>query len=175
MNDSIYRSVEQQFAKEFARPTPKPQPECPYCGATEGLRVACDRWTIEAPDYICADCFTPPDDGPCFDDLAEVKPAPKPGPSPLKAQLLGSKVLAEMGEFCHEIRLVYGKCGVNEMQAARDHELPVVRDLLTGIANLLGSALGAEEQLALLAGQMADAIDHDLRMRIVDERFWEGR
>ncbi|MGX5803370.1 hypothetical protein ACWGS9_19240 [Bradyrhizobium sp. Arg314] len=47
--------------------------ECPYCGATEGLRVACDCG-IETPDYICEGCFTPTDTGPCFDDLPELNP-----------------------------------------------------------------------------------------------------
>jgi hypothetical protein len=47
------------------------KPECPYCGATKGLRVACDGGGFVAPDYICADCFMGQDEGPCFDDLAE--------------------------------------------------------------------------------------------------------
>jgi hypothetical protein len=49
------------------------KPECPYCGATEGLRVACKGFGPFAPDYICETCFTGQDDGPCFDDLPEVK------------------------------------------------------------------------------------------------------
>jgi hypothetical protein len=44
-------------------------PECPYCGATEGLRIKCDGFGIEAPEFTCEGCFTPADDGPCFDDL----------------------------------------------------------------------------------------------------------
>lgn len=48
-------------------------PECPYCGATEGLRVKCDGGGYIAPEYTCADCFTGQDDGPTFDDLLEVK------------------------------------------------------------------------------------------------------
>lgn len=45
------------------------KPECPYCGATEGLRQVCDGGGYIAPEYSCEDCFTPRDDGPCFDDL----------------------------------------------------------------------------------------------------------
>lgn len=47
--------------------------ECPYCGATEGLRVRCDGGGYIAPEYTCENCFTGQDDGPCFDDLPEVK------------------------------------------------------------------------------------------------------
>lgn len=46
--------------------------ECPYCGTTEGLRVACDGGGYIAPDYICEVCFTGQDDGPCSDDLPAV-------------------------------------------------------------------------------------------------------
>lgn len=51
-------------------------PECLYCGATDGLRVKCDGGGYIAPEYICADCFTGTDTGPCFDDLPEVKRSP---------------------------------------------------------------------------------------------------
>lgn len=43
--------------------------ECPYCGATEGLRMVNDGGGFIAPSYTCEDCFTTSDDGPCFDDL----------------------------------------------------------------------------------------------------------
>jgi hypothetical protein len=47
------------------------KPECPYCGATENLRVIrCDGYIPD--EYICADCFTGTDTGPCFDDLPAV-------------------------------------------------------------------------------------------------------
>lgn len=43
--------------------------ECPYCGATEGLRIASrDPWGGNV-ELICEGCFTGQDDGPCFDDL----------------------------------------------------------------------------------------------------------
>jgi hypothetical protein len=42
--------------------------------------------------------------------------------------------------------------------------------MLTHIANQLGDALGAREQLVAYAGQMVDAIDWDLRERIQEER-----
>lgn len=45
-------------------------PNCPYCGTTEGLRVKSDGGGFEAPEFTCEVCFTPTDDGPCFDDLA---------------------------------------------------------------------------------------------------------
>lgn len=46
---------------------------CPYCGTTHGLRIASrDPRIGHAPDFICADCFTGQDDGPCFDDLEPV-------------------------------------------------------------------------------------------------------
>lgn len=56
---------------------PQPStPACPYCGTTHGLRITGrDPRIGYAPDYICADCFTGQDDGPCFDDLEPVKPA----------------------------------------------------------------------------------------------------
>lgn len=43
--------------------------ECEYCGETEGLRKHHDTQGYIPQDYICEDCFTPQDDGPCFDDL----------------------------------------------------------------------------------------------------------
>jgi hypothetical protein len=45
------------------------KPECPYCGATQGLRVKCDGGGYIAPEYTCEECFTGTDTGPCFDDL----------------------------------------------------------------------------------------------------------
>lgn len=45
-------------------------PACPYCGTTHGLRITGrDPRIGYAPNFICADCFTGTDDGPCFDDL----------------------------------------------------------------------------------------------------------
>lgn len=44
-------------------------PECPYCGATTGLRALHGGWGIVPPEYTCEADFTPRDDGPCFDDL----------------------------------------------------------------------------------------------------------
>jgi len=54
-------------------------PECPYCGATTGLRIECqgDGLRVQT-DYICADCFRGADDGPSFDDLPAVQPDPFP-------------------------------------------------------------------------------------------------
>ena len=44
-------------------------PACPYCGTTHGLRIASqDPWGGHK-EYICAECFTGTDTGPCFDDL----------------------------------------------------------------------------------------------------------
>lgn len=48
------------------------KPECPYCGATEGLRIKCDSYGPIAPELTCEACFTGTDTGPSFDDL---KPA----------------------------------------------------------------------------------------------------
>jgi hypothetical protein len=55
---------------------PKSPIECAYCGTTNGLRIHHEPlpgWgeRYEA-DYVCEDCFTGQDDGPCFDDLPEV-------------------------------------------------------------------------------------------------------
>jgi hypothetical protein len=47
------------------------KPECPYCGATDGLRMKCDGGGYVAPEYTCEGCFTGTDDGPNFDDLPE--------------------------------------------------------------------------------------------------------
>lgn len=49
------------------------QPTCPYCGTAEDLRQVHDGGGHETPEHICEDCFTPRDDGPCFDDLPTVK------------------------------------------------------------------------------------------------------
>lgn len=47
-------------------------PECPHCGKTEGLRVKSSSFAPGEPEYICEGCFTPADDGPCFDDLRQI-------------------------------------------------------------------------------------------------------
>lgn len=44
-------------------------PTCAYCDETENLRMLHDGGGFIEPDYICEDCFTPSDTGPCFDDL----------------------------------------------------------------------------------------------------------
>ena len=44
-------------------------PTCSYCDATEGLRQHHDGGVYIAPDYVCEECFTGTDTGPCFDDL----------------------------------------------------------------------------------------------------------
>ena len=56
---------------------PKSPIECAYCGTTNGLRIHHEPlpgWgeRYEA-DYVCEDCFTGTDTGPCFDDLPEVE------------------------------------------------------------------------------------------------------
>jgi hypothetical protein len=44
--------------------------ECAYCGATKNLRSNSPyHGPNNQPDWICEECFTPQDDGPCFDDL----------------------------------------------------------------------------------------------------------
>lgn len=43
--------------------------ECPYCGATEGLRIKCGGGGFESPEYTCEACFIGIDTGPSFDDL----------------------------------------------------------------------------------------------------------
>lgn len=45
------------------------KPECPYCGATEALRVKHDGGRFEASEFTCEACFTGTDTGPSFDDL----------------------------------------------------------------------------------------------------------
>lgn len=50
-------------------PSERPVHECPYCGATNGLRIARQDPRTGVIDPICGDCFTSMDDGPCFDDL----------------------------------------------------------------------------------------------------------
>jgi len=51
-----------------------PKPVCAYCDQTEGLRLYHDGGGYIPQDYICEDCFTPRDDGPCFDDLPALEP-----------------------------------------------------------------------------------------------------
>jgi len=48
---------------------------CPYCGATENLRISVqDPWG-RIHEVICEDDFTATDDGPCFDDLSVYEPS----------------------------------------------------------------------------------------------------
>lgn len=44
-------------------------PACAYCDGLDNVRMRCDGGGFIAPDYVCAECFKPRDDGPCFDDL----------------------------------------------------------------------------------------------------------
>lgn len=45
--------------------------ECKFCGTSFGLRIdSQDPWGGHR-EYVCAECFTGRDDGPCFDDLPE--------------------------------------------------------------------------------------------------------
>jgi len=48
---------------------------CVYCDTDENevaLRVYhCDPW-MNVESWICEECFTPQDTGPCWDDLEEV-------------------------------------------------------------------------------------------------------
>ncbi|PWJ88401.1 hypothetical protein C8D77_111124 [Mesorhizobium loti] len=50
--------------------------ECPYCGATKGLRYKHRGYGPVPPEVTCEGCFTPRDDGPTFDDLPEVVAVP---------------------------------------------------------------------------------------------------
>lgn len=47
------------------------RPQCGYCGEFQRLRILHkgDPWGLIGPEYICEECFTPDDTGPCFDDL----------------------------------------------------------------------------------------------------------
>ncbi len=45
-------------------------PTCDYCGRIDGLRYQGLQYGAPV-EFICWDCFTPRDDGPCFDDLPE--------------------------------------------------------------------------------------------------------
>jgi hypothetical protein len=67
LNAEATRRVEQEIRR--LRPQGPAKPECPYCGATEGLRVKSSGSGIEAPEYTCEGCFTGTDDSPSFDDL----------------------------------------------------------------------------------------------------------
>ena len=46
---------------------------CEYCDETEGLRIPYAFYGPEGskwgPSFVCEECFTGPDTGPCFDDL----------------------------------------------------------------------------------------------------------
>lgn len=73
--------------------------ECPYCGATDGLRIAQDgREYGLGVDLICEDDYSGGDEGPCFDDLP-VWPEP-PAPAVSAEQ--------EAREFCEAIQLAVG-------------------------------------------------------------------
>ena len=50
-------------------------PACWLCDATDNIRVmrdARDCFPHIPTEYVCEDCFTPRDTGPCFDDLPQV-------------------------------------------------------------------------------------------------------
>jgi hypothetical protein len=101
--------------------------------------------------------------------LADVIAKRPAGPNQTRLQLKTSIAVDATEEVAREVELVYGRTGVGELETARD-QLPDIRNMLTHIANQLGDALGAREQLVAYAGQMVDAIDWDLRERIQEER-----
>jgi hypothetical protein len=104
--------------------------------------------------------------------LADVIAKRPAGPNQTRLQLKTSIAVDATEEVAREVELVYGRTGVGELETARD-QLPDIRNMLTHIANQLGDALGAREQLVAYAGQMVDAIDWDLRERIQEERINE--
>ncbi len=49
------------------------RPACAYCDQDDPAKlrvIDCDGYIPD--DYICAECFTGTDDGPCWDDLPEL-------------------------------------------------------------------------------------------------------
>jgi hypothetical protein len=104
--------------------------------------------------------------------LADVVAKRPAGPNQTRLQLKTSIAVDATEEVAREVELVYGRTGVGELETARD-QLPDIRNMLTHIANQLGDALGAREQLVAYAGLMVDAIDWDLRERIQEERVNE--
>jgi hypothetical protein len=104
--------------------------------------------------------------------LADVIAKRPAGPNQTRLQLKTSIAVDATEEVAREVELVYGRTGVGELETARD-QLPDIRNMLTHIANQLGDALGAREQLVAYAGLMVDAIDWDLRERIQEERVNE--
>lgn len=62
-----------EYARKVFDTPSKQKPECPYCGATNGLRVKNIGYGPTGPEFTCEDCFTGTDDGPSFDDLPEVQ------------------------------------------------------------------------------------------------------
>jgi hypothetical protein len=104
--------------------------------------------------------------------LADVIAKRPAGPNQTRLQLKTSIAVDATEEVAREVELIYGRTGVGELETARD-QLPDIRNMLTHIANQLGDALGAREQLVAYAGLMVDAIDWDLRERIQEERVNE--
>ncbi len=47
-------------------------PTCDWCGADENIRIQTEGCGAMPALRTCEDCFTGPDDGPCFDDLQTV-------------------------------------------------------------------------------------------------------
>jgi hypothetical protein len=70
MADSVLERLSQieTAALHLANPK-KARPECPYCGATKGLRYLHEGYGPVPPEFTCEGCFTVRDDGPSFDDL----------------------------------------------------------------------------------------------------------
>lgn len=56
---------------------------CAYCDTMKGLRISMPSFIYRGKrhptEWICEACFTPQDEGPCFDDLpTSEEPEPKP-------------------------------------------------------------------------------------------------
>lgn len=49
-------------------------PICWMCETVTGLRMTTDGGGYVPPEFVCVECFTEQDDGPCFNDLTPYLP-----------------------------------------------------------------------------------------------------
>ena len=78
--------------------------ECPYCCTTEGLRYLHKGYGPVAPEVICEGCFTPRDDGPCFDDLPTVSwPKRADGSNMTIGEMSPADRRAQVAASCHRV------------------------------------------------------------------------
>ena len=65
---SFFNNTDQRAITDYLRGLPR-GPTCDYCDTPDNVRLQHDGYGPIPPSFICEECFTGTDDGPCFDDL----------------------------------------------------------------------------------------------------------